>query len=304
MASTISVRQNPFSDPSLPFCQGLDSRTLRERVWHAVQAFFRLIIQTIYKIMRAISYAKQVIHPSYPIPLMNKEGNWSYDLGLLPWNQKEEISQGLFFFVHGYGGSPQRWSGYLQESHKKIPEAHALAPYVPERGNCPLETAGKPLLEIVQNYVNKYPAKPLYLFGFSNGARLVTYIESRLQLPQKSSLTVVSIAGAHFGSQVVNTMVKIRMADLFGMHQDLRRELRYYSTTSQELLKQREKAYEQREDIQASHIFYASTEDEAIQPVTAALPAIQGALYRIVHGHTHSSIMTAVFQRVWQDLMA
>lgn len=299
-ASTITLSTTSLYDYAAPFRIGKDTRSLCQRVWHAVQAFFRLMVHIIYKIGRIPFDRHHAANPAFIIPSYNKELSATYNLENLPWNKQEGPSDGLFFFIHGYDGKPQRWYDYLLDAQSKAPGAHHLVPHVPHKGNCPLEEAGKPLLEVVQNYVHKHPGKPLYLFGFSNGTRLVTYIEAHLQLPPGSSLNVVSIAGIHSGSRVVTNMQKVARAA--GMNSELIKQLIYHSVTSQELLALRETRADIRKEIQTRHIFFASTEDEAIQPISTALPGIAKALHRVVHGHTHSSIMAAVRSTVWQDL--
>lgn len=296
----ITLSTASLHDYAAPFRIGKETRPLCQRVWHAVQAFFRFIVYMMYRVCRIVFDCYQPENPAFIKPTYSKDGLATYNLENLPWNKQEGASDGLFFFVHGYGGRPQRWSDYLLDAQRKAPGAHHLVPHVPHRGNCPLETSGKPLLEVVQNYVNKHPGKPLYLFGFSNGTRLVTYIEAHLQLPPGSSLNVVSIAGIHSGSRVVTNMQRVARAA--GMHSELITQLSYHSVTSQELLALRETTADARRDIQARHIFFASTEDEAIQPVSTALPGIAKALHRIVHGHAHGSIMAAVRSTVWEDL--
>lgn len=279
-----------------------DRRLLKERVWHTVQAIFRYIGHLFMRLLRALfSCEKPFLSANYPSPHKTAEGLYAYKLEDLPWH-KDEKSEGLFFFVHGLGSNPLRWADYLLDCQKALPRAHYLAPYVPLRGNCILEIAAKPLLSIVQSYVNKYPGKPLYLFGFSNGARLVTYIEAELQLPEGSQLHIVSIAGPHHGSQVVNMAIKTNMAAMYKMDRQLQNELTYHSTFSRNLLRLREeRAAARSPSILVKHFFYASTEDEVIRPCKAALPEIAG-MKTVIHGYNHSGIVAAVRQRVWQHL--
>ncbi len=292
-AENLPLSAAPVS-PSKPFIAFKETRSLLQRIWHVVHAIFQFIGYYLYKAVSVFFKITFNAHPAFIRPEEKDNQEFEYRKELLPWNKNEETSKGLFLFVHGYNASPEKWTSYLDEYQIKKPGCHYLAPHVPLKGDCSAETAAKPLLELVQDYTDKYPANPLYLFGFSNGARLITYIEGHLVRSGGASLKVVSIAGPHHGTPMVDIAKKIvKLTPV--IHQ----ELRFKSPTSQSLLQTARRASLCPKPIR--HFFYASTEDEII-PIESAMPERDGAIYRFVHGWPHRQIPYVVQEMIYQDL--
>lgn len=274
------------------FYQYKDNRDSFEKFQHRVQAIFG---QFLYYFELAPLKVFSQDTPITPIPTQGEDGKFHYNLKALPWNQTEK-SEGLYLFVHGLHGTPLHWKKYFPALEKKKPGVHYVAPHVPSKGNCPLEQACIPILQIVKNYLEKHPGKPIHLIGTSNGSRIISYIETQLDTASMKgrTLTVTSIAGVHHGTTWITTLEKTRLAVL---HSKLVKELAFESEFSKILLglwKAKQEEWKAA-NINVRHYFYATTEDELVQPLSSSLPIIdEKDTHRIYHGCGHSQIVEKV----------
>lgn len=248
-------------------------------------------------------------NPAYLHPRLN-HGKYEYDLKQLPWNQANaHPSQGLYLFVHGLRGTPLNWSKYIHYLKKNVPNAYVVAPYVPYRGNCSLADASDPLISIVNDHLKKFPTAGIYGVGISNGSRVFSKIEVELdpKLMQQSSLTVVSIAGVHEGTKVINRAQKAKLLWAARLHPAIAKDFKWKSPSSQELLQQlRDKQIVWKNGkIPVRHLFYATTEDEQVRPITSSLPQLPFTPpenYKTMHGEGHLNIVHAARKEVVQWL--
>jgi hypothetical protein len=101
-----------------------------------------------------------------------------YTLETLSWNANERRdSAGLCLLLHGMNASRKQWEKYTRQFPKDFPHMDYLAGPVFKAGNCSLEEAAEPFIEVVEDYLRKFPGKPLILIGTSNGSRIASYIE-------------------------------------------------------------------------------------------------------------------------------
>lgn len=214
----------------------------------------------------------------------------------VPWVSSND-SKGLYLFIHGLRGHPTDWNSYQEEIKRKDPHAHLFAPQVPLEGNCALEIAAKPLLEVVNNYLKKFPGRPITLMGTSNGGRIAAYIESNLdpELLGTSRLSIVSLAGVHNGTKVVDLVKKLRLLPLVKLNKDLANEFAFGSRVAQENLSawQNKQYVWKDQNRSVRHLFCATTEDEQVRDLSSSLPfeGTMDSVYKVFNGHSHTSIV-------------
>ena len=231
---------------------------------------------------------------------------YTYPVESLPWCSSEE-SNGLYFFIHGLEGSPADWNAY-KDSVKEEPNAHIFAPQVVLKGNCGLEIAGKPLLEALENYLRKFPGKPVTLIGTSNGGRLAaTYIEANLDpsVLGSSRLTVVSLAGVIYGTKTIDNLKNAPLVSFF-LDRQLEKEFSFGSQSAKENLlawKAKQDVWNEQNKI-VHHLFCASTEDAAVRDNSSSLPyhGSASSTYIVVSGQSHTSIVDFLRKDVLQWL--
>lgn len=231
---------------------------------------------------------------------------YAYPAESLPWNSSEE-SNGLYFFIHGLEGSPADWNAYKDDLLEDS-MSHVFAPEVMKRGNCGLEAAGKPLLEALESYLTKFPGKPVTLIGTSNGGRLAaTYLEANLppEVLGSSTLTVVSLAGVHYGTKFMDYMMNPHVLPLV-LDKQLLEEFRFGSESARKHLF----AWKAKQDVwnaqnkKVHHLFCATTEDAAVRDNSSSLPYHESSSskYIVVSGQSHTSIVDALRKDVMQWL--
>ncbi len=238
-----------------------------------------------------------------PAPSSVNGKTFTYAPAVCPWNTAKK-SDGLYLLVHGLRGSATDWDRYVEEIQACDPGAHVFAPAVALRGNCALKTAADPLLEVVKSYLKKYPGKPVTLIGTSNGARIIKYIETYLRpsLVGQSRLSVVSIAGVHYGSQRVPQLKSSGLLPILRFEQSFEREIDFANSLAKKDLtawKDKQRIW-QRNHVSVRHFFGATTEDESVRSLASSLPYCKGAnsVYQVINGHSHVSVVDAMRQDV------
>lgn len=275
-----------------------DYRPAFIKIKHVIQAFLKQIAE-VFQLLRHAIYFYRDRKKIFLNPLKQANG-WTYPVEALPWSQSTE-SEGLYLCIHGLRGTPYCWGSYLKKLKKKHPHAHVVAPYIAEQGNCTLETAGDPLVELVRHYIAKFPGKPIHLFGTSNGGRLASYLEINLS-PQElaeSQLHVASIVGVHHGTKLVDLLSKNHLLPLARLHPSVAEDFKWQSQTSMSLL-ERWKAKQitwRQHQIPVYHFFATALEDEKTLAPAGSLPILssdrQGCAYQVYAGETHQTVVPA-----------
>ena len=158
------------------------------------------------------------------------DGSFVYPSKMLPWNKEpEKESAGLNLCIHGLNGSPLHWTRYVKQHQLEHPKMDTLSPHVHLKGNCSLEDAAKPLLLLVQDYMQNNPGKPVNIIGTSNGGRIAAYIESHLnpELVKKRALTITSIAGVHYGTKMVDRLKRFKLIKFARLDKTLANEFEW-----------------------------------------------------------------------------
>lgn len=250
-----------------------DRRTLLQKTVHLIASLVR---QARYSLAVFLHW-----HSRADRPFKDKKIEWKSD------------SEGLVVLVHGLGNSSSSWYSQLSllTQYETI---DVFAPELFKRGLCSLEEAASPLLPTLLDYIQKNPGRPLCLVGTSNGGRVTAWLETQLrQMSPQTPVKVSNVAGVHLGSQRMNLVEKLSVGKWI-YPEALRQELQYSSAKAKELM-----------DLintplpancaQRTYEFYASTEDLTIPDLDSTLPQIShNKTYYIIHGESHSSIVTAV----------
>ncbi len=289
---TVEVVENPLCESVEPFDVDAppqqifdgkfsDCRSLTRQFTDSVYSLGRSAADAVYKIPSVVKSVLGSQHPYHVNPL-NGPPEW------------KEGSQGLYVMVHGLKGQPSAWNAYadaLDELHDAADQAIMI---VPKGGNCRVADAAEPILKVVEDYIEKNPGKPISLLGTSNGARIVAYIETKLrESAPKTPILVSAIAGANYGSGVMNTVHEYGISKILGYTPEIMEELKYGSEVSKQTLDAQRVPLPQ--GVERDFSYYMTTEETHIHPPTSELPIIdQGERHFVVHGEGHSSIVGRV----------
>lgn len=254
-----------------------DGRTICEWCTDMAKSLYR---ETLYEINYIKTRIRDYLYPNseYIDPNI-KNMRWKED------------SEGLYVMIHGLLGHPSIWKDTINLIKEKHPEADIANVIVPEKGNCTLEESVDPIKNYIKSYISEHPDKPIALFGTSNGARIASKIEVDLRdIPTKIHLTTV--AGAHNGSQTLDYLKKLRIANLIYDY-SITEELIFDSSKCRELLELQSK--ELPDHSIRNFEFYASTIDTRLLDYSSSLPKInQNEKHYLVYGVEHCSIVNHI----------
>lgn len=276
-----------------------DIRTKSHRVIDKIVAIFSYSIEILGRVKYFFQFFKHrkvlFLNP------VKHENRWIYQKSDLPWTHHTE-SDGLFLFVHGLWGSPLCWGGYLADLIKT--KAHIVAPRVAERGNCALERSAEPFIHLVKDYMLKFPGKKVTLIGTSNGGRILSEIETKLNKEEigNRALDVISIAGVHWGTHVPERLAKWKILPRPIVGKVLEEEFRFGGHYAQSLMERwRNKQLEwAQHNVRVRHLFCATLEDHLVVNVSSALPILPHTpcYYKIDRNHSHVSLPYGVKDHV------
>ncbi|MBS0628491.1 MAG: hypothetical protein JSS09_09825 [Verrucomicrobia bacterium] len=210
-------------------------------------------------------------------------------------NAKNENNKGLIVIIHGLNSSTSLGKIlYKQEIEKQAKgEFEVWIPNVPKKGNCSLEEAAKPILEMVRKYIETNPGKPVQLLGHSNGGRIAAYVETHLR-DKEVNMRITGVAGAFLGSDIVTLGNALGISRFF-LSQSLAKELQTGSKTSKQLVE----AMRKKVTIGSrKYTFYTTVNDIAIPNFTSCLPNImQNEECIVVWNSGHTSILLEVCEK-------
>lgn len=232
--------------------------------------------------VKDLFFGVQTIYNQYFTPQEFYDSYCYLDKEKLEWQENE----GLILLIHGLLGHPSHWVGHVEEIKKGSINFLINAPFVFKQGNCSLEEAAGPILEIAKQYILDNPGKPICIFSASNGARISNYIDIHLR-EYNVNMIISSIAGAHLGSKKMNFINQVPIIRSF-FDENLRSELSYESDHAKDMIEslRRKIGMGTRE-----YYFFASTEDYLVTPYTSSLPNLfQKEKYFLIHGEGHGSI--------------
>lgn len=203
-------------------------------------------------------------------------------------------SKGLFVFIHGFNSSPGVWNDHIVKLEVDGDGYDFIRPSVPERGRCSLDKAIEPIETLIDNYIKKFPEKPICFISHSNGSRIALELEDRLRKKAPTTpVKVSSVAGAVLGTKRIDFINKLRVGNTF-CGRAFADEMRYLCDHVKCLWEKTNKALP--DGVVRSYDFFASTEDVVIRPVSASFPLLKDkdVRYFMVPNESHSSIINKV----------
>lgn len=212
--------------------------------------------------------------------------------------ETKEKTEGLIFLIPGLFSPSGIWNPWIRTLSKHFPNQKIIAASVKKLGNCPLEEAGKPLLEKVQTFVNQNPGKSITLIGHSNGGRLAVYIYNSLKL-NNNRFNLITLGGVLGGTKLASFFQNKKWAH-FLVKKDLIDEFCFKSqTTINQLCCLKQKPCENREKF----FFFAANEDRLVFPPTASLPILnKDEEHYLFEGEGHLSLILSAKNKVVEIL--
>lgn len=199
-------------------------------------------------------------------------------------------SEGLIIVIHGLLGSPKTL-GYeiAKKIYTKTKKTYdVILPIVPFGGNCSLQNAGTPLYDVLLNYIEENPNKPISIISCSNGCRIASWIEYKLR-DKNVNIKLICIAGAFNGSSMID---KFKLFLSLFLNENIITDLSTNSKVNNELI----------QNIN-SHInvgsryyeFYGTANDWYIPNINSCFPILDKVNCQIIYhelkyGYDHVSL--------------
>lgn len=275
-----------FSDSShleyIPLASEIydDQRTLFEKT---VDRSFSLLRETHYGYRKLRGCIIDYFNPSFDQPEVGKS-----------WRTE---SEGLYVLIHGLNGHPSIWESQMDQL-KSEKNKDLFIPYVPLRGNGPLEEVANPILRVIEDYTSSHPSKPICLIGYSNGGRICTWLETRLRSSAPTSpIKISTIAAIHFGSSRMDLVKSCHQWTGWSLGYNLSvvNDLCFGSEKAKEILKA--VRFPLKNGVIRDFEFFASTEDLQVPEISSSIPKLGKnlkATYRVIHGYDHGGIVAGV----------
>jgi len=226
-------------------------------------------------------------HPNYCDPSANqcwKEGN-----------------QGLYVLITGLKSHPIWAEGHRVRIEVGQPEMEVRIPFVPENGDCSLEEAAAPIIEMVRDYIRKNPQKPICLIGTSNGGRVAAKVELALR-GEGAAIRVSTLAGVFFGSRRIDQFAHWNIAQYL-YNPAVIDELQIGSETAKALIKEMRASLPEKDT--RAYEFFTSTNDEFVPNFSSCLPILgKGETFHVMEGENHFSITHAAREKQLQNAFA
>jgi hypothetical protein len=216
---------------------------------------------TIKTIVNNINYIK------HAVPLIFKNNSV---IDVSKYKQWIKNSSGLYVIVHGLRDNPYTLGTIISneiKSNIKMNKYDVIVPKVPFEGNCLLKDASMPIYNLILDYINKNPNKPIHMIGSSNGCRICSYIETKLRNIDVN-IRITALSGAYNGSELVNKFQNILPLVL---HKDTIEDMKINSKVNNKL-----KIKMLKPIIKGSRYyeFYASTNDLLIPNIDDCFPKV------------------------------
>jgi hypothetical protein len=196
-------------------------------------------------------------------------------------------SDRLVIYLHGLNGSPNRAVPFFRRLRDKYADADIIAPIILHRGNCSSRTAAKPIIDLVNRYIDEHPTNPIVLICYSNGSRIGSVVEN--SIPDQIDVTFVSIAGIHHGTKLMDYLDLFRLTRLFNLNRMVVDEFKWDSLVMKP-----------RRSTSSCH-FIATPTDERVFPLRTSMPLVtvsNRVKYHIIDNCSHVSILDPALEIV------
>ncbi|MGI9275752.1 MAG: alpha/beta fold hydrolase [Endozoicomonas sp.] len=183
-------------------------------------------------------------------------------------SQYDQIPQGvekkgLIVFLHALDHPVGMWKEYIDQL-TAYREYDVWAPRIKDYGNTGLESALSELIRPLENYLTKWPERPVVLIGSSNGARLGLALEIRMR-KYPNRILLIAISGVFNGTN------RLWIRWLF-TNSNLYQEYKLSSRHSLLLLDKARRPVSKAGFRE--YIFYGAGKDIAISPINSSFPLL------------------------------
>ncbi|OGN62920.1 MAG: hypothetical protein A3E26_01945 [Chlamydiae bacterium RIFCSPHIGHO2_12_FULL_49_32] len=211
--------------------------------------------------------------------------------------------QRLIVCMHGLNNNPVQFKKIFDEMQKRdLSETNVYIPYILQKGNAKLDDMVRPIFAEIVKWAQNQDKKELVLVGISNGGRIAQAIEAELiksdQMTNLSQLRVVSIVGACRGSILVDLLHRLHLSWL--LSRNIAEEMSTDSSRNKQLDQDFATGSSKSVNLKCTYTRIASPHDWQVPNYNSTLIETpkHPALYAIVPGHGHNSIVNAVAKAV------
>lgn len=179
-------------------------------------------------------------------------------------------SEGLYVVIHGLNGNPYTLGVPIANSirkNKDMDSYDVVVPLVPNKGNCALHMAARPIYNLIIDYIDHNPTKPIHLICASNGCRIGSFIECKLRYVD-INIRVTALVGAYGGSRLVEKYPRVLSSIL---HTDVLSDLKLNSDVNNNLKQQMMKPVVKGT---RSYEFYRTANDWLIPNINDCFPDV------------------------------
>lgn len=258
-----------------------DNRGLLSRIYDATLAAFKEMG------MRRQRRYNPMLNRVFPVAQKTEEGiGYHFER---PWTNGR--SKELVVLIHGLRSSPLTWSKYLAEFDDADEERSYFAPHLYKKGYASVDEVATPILKEIQLYKDQYPDNRVILIGHSYGALTAGYIEQRL--PNARNVHLISIAGPHCGTNMVNWMERARVGGLVGFTPRMTDEMRFQGSWATRHLIDWQAKKDDTDNTNTRH-FFATADDWRVFPAKSSFPNLPNSSYCLVSRESHVTIVEAV----------
>lgn len=121
------------------------------------------------------------------------------------WLRKGKGNNTLFVILHGINEKEMTFRIYLSHICAGIPDrVDVYAPMIKQHHNGRLFSYSSKVLEEVGRWKEEHRDGNIVLLGLSNGGRIASYIESRLDEPRVDKIKVITVGSPLKGTDVLN----------------------------------------------------------------------------------------------------
>lgn len=265
-----------------------DLRSKCRKILDVILAIFNDIGFFVKMIGPLFRFCIKKMRPSEYITAKLRNGKLEYPVEKAGWNQSKQ-NKGLCVFVPGLSGPHFIYDRYLSRLAKADPEIQCVVPELYKKGNYSFKQVAKPVLHLVEDYMDKNPGKPVTLVGLSLGSLVGAYVQRKLK-DRGEAIKTVSLAGPLLGTEFVTRNQKL--LKLFKIHHDVRKWLCFGSFETQKLIQGWRESTESANGRRHND-FYISRTDPRVKPYRAGLPIIgEDDGHFVNSGDSHASILT------------
>ncbi len=212
----------------------------------------------------------------------------------------------LIVCIHGLNNNPAQFKQTVDEMQKLNPcETDIFIPYVLQKGNAKLDEMVKPIFKVIKDWAATEGEKELVLVGISNGGRISRAIEAKLIKTRNKGKTenitkfrFVSIVGACKGSTLAALANKLHLSWI--LSKNISEEMPTNSKRNKQLDEDWAVESVHPPVLIRNYAFIASADDWQVPNYDSTLMEIPNrpALYAIIPGHGHNSIVNAAAKAV------